>query len=553
MSPRLALLLAPLLVACAASPPPPQPEASEDLAPLLIVNARLLEHPGADAVLVRGERIAAVGRAAALEAEAGPQAERLDARGGLVLPGFNDAHVHLLGGALAARQLDLSDCSTLPELQAALREWAAAHPEQEWLVGRGWSYDLVPEGSFPRAADLDAAVPDRPVALESYDGHAMWGNSEALRRAGVGASEHEPELADKIVRDAQGDPAGVLLEDAGQLLERAIPAAPRHERRAALVAALEALRAMGITSASAMQVSQDELSLLAELEDAGQLPLRVTVWLPWETDLDQLVALRERHAFGRLRVGGLKGFLDGVIESRTAYLLADYVGHAGERGAPAIPPADLEARIGEAAARGVPVALHAIGDGAVRLALDAIGREGRGLRHRLEHLEVVDPADLPRFHDLQVAASMQPHHAIPSAEPDAGAWSQGLGPARLPHTFPWRALRDAGATLAFGSDWPVMSADPLRGLAVAVTRKNEQGLPSAGWNAHQAITLGEAVAAYGHGAAWAIGREDELGRIAPGYLADLVLLDPSVRPEEPGTLWGGRVRAVVFAGRVAPR
>lgn len=538
----------PLLVACGATP---EPLPAADGAPILIVNARLLEHPGADAVLVRGSHVAAVGPAAQLSEQAGEGAQRLDARGGLVLPGFHDAHVHLLGGALAARQLDLSECATLEQVRTALREWAAAHPDDEWLIGRGWSYDLVPEGSFPLAADLDAAVPGRPVMLESYDGHSMWGNSEALQRAGIG--KDTPDLAageGRIVRAADGSPAGVLLEGASQLLERAVPALSRADRRAALHQALVELRAMGITSATAMQVTEDEWDLLADLEATGQLPLRITAWLPWQTDLDRVVRLRSEHAQGRLRVGGLKGFLDGVIESRTAYLLADYVGHPGERGEPAIPPEALFARVGEAAERGVPVALHAIGDGAIRLALDAIAARGRGLRHRLEHLEIVDPADLPRFKDLGVLASMQPHHAIPSADPDTGSWSEGLGADRLTHTFPWRALLDAGARLAFGSDWPVMSADPLRGLAVAVTRRNEQGQPAGGWNAHQAITLREAVRAYGEGSAWGIGREQELGRIAPGYLADLVVIDPSVDPEAPRTLWSGKVAAVLLDGEV---
>ena len=503
---------------------------------LLIENVRLLDRADADAVLVRGERIVAVGPRERVAGLLTGTPERIvDGRGGLLLPGFHDAHSHPLGGALARDTLDLAGAKSLAEVQARLRAWAAAHPG-DWIEGKSWSYDVAPEPELTAAA-LDQAVADRPVVLTSYDGHTTWVNSEALRRAGLSGS-------------------GLLKEGEGSArLDAAVPAPPPAEQKEALRRALEEMVARGITAVGAMNADPEtELALLASLEAEGRLPLRVFAWLPWETDLDRVVELRKQHQGGRLHVIGIKGFLDGVLETGTAFLLEPYAGPdaaALVRGEPLIEPGALEERVAACAARGIPVALHSIGDAATRLALDVFARAGRGLRHRLEHLELVHPEDHPRFAELGVVASMQPYHAIPSdGDPDSGAWSEHVGKARLPLTFPWRRLKDAGATLAFGSDWDVFTFDPLHGLAVAVTRRNQSGHPPAGWYAHQALTFREAVEAYTGGSARAVGWEGQLGRIEPDFLADLVLLDPQVKPDDPTTLWSGKVRAVVVGGRV---
>jgi len=298
------------------------------------------------------------------------------------------------------------------------------------------------------------------------------------------------------------------------------------------------------------------LDLYAELQAADRLPLRISVALPLAADLDQYVELRKKYNSNFLRLGFLKDFLDGVVESKTAYLLAPYAG-TGERGKPQLGREQLQERIEAARVRGFQVGLHSIGDAATRLALDAFeaahpGGPGHAVRGRLEHLELVDPDDLRRFRAAGVIASMQPLHAKPeTADPNAGAWSELLGSERLPHTFPWRKLLDAGATLAFGSDWPVVSADPLWGVAVATTRKDEHGSPPRGWNAHQCITADEAIRAYTEGAALADGVAAERGRIRQGMLADLVVLEPTVDFREVDTLWNGkRIRHVIMDGRV---
>lgn len=526
--------------------------------PLLVVGGRLLGRDPGTGLLIEGERIAKVGPEAELRAAAGAGARVLDAAGGLVLPGFHDAHTHLLAGGLARLRVDLAGARTVEEAAARVRAYAAAHPDEPWILGRGWSYDLAPAGQLPGRAPLDAAVPDRPVALEAYDGHATWANSRALALAGIDADTPDPE-GGRIVREQGGAPAGVLLERAERLLTRAIPAPDRAARRRALEAALAHYLELGITSAQTIVADLDELALYEELRAEGRLPIRVTAALPLGGDLDEYARLRERHRTGRLQVGWLKGFLDGVIEARTAYMLAPYSGAPpqDQRGAPLIEPARLRELVSAAHGRGFSVGLHAIGDAAVRLALDAFAEARRrhperAIRHRIEHIEVCHPEDMPRFAALDVVASMQPYHAYPGESPStADVWSVNLGPERLRRSFPWRDLLAEGATLAFGSDWPVMSADPLRGLAVAITRRNEAGLPEGGWQGHQATSFAEAVRGYTAGAAYSLAREDELGRLEPGHLADLVVLSPEVDPARPKTLWRGHVRAVIVGGEVA--
>lgn len=542
----LPLLLAALLAACASAPDDAPP-----LEELLIIDARVPGHDGPVRVLVRGDAIAAVGSEVVA-----PSARTLDARGGLVLPGFHDAHAHVLMGGLEAGKVDLRGLATEAECAEAVRRWAEAHPDAPWIGGGGWSYDIVPRGRFPTRQALDRVVPDRPVLLEAYDGHSAWANTRALEVAGIDSATPDP--ADgRIVREEDGaTPQGTLLEEAMSLAYEAEPEVDHAAERAALLRALDEFLRLGITSVQTMCGSLDEVALYEELDREGRLPIHVTVAVPLGTDLAAVTALRERLRGPRLRFGFLKGFLDGVIESRTAFLLEPYAGST-ERGAPHYAKDELLALVREAHAAGVPVALHAIGDAAVRLALDAYQAAARArpdlrVRHRIEHLEVVHDDDLPRFRALDVVASMQPYHAVPSDAPSPDeAWSANLGPERLARSFPWRALVDAGAPLAFGSDWSVMTQDPLRGLAVAVTRRNERGLPREGWQAHQALAVDEALRAYSVGAAYAVGQEGEVGTLAPGQRADLVVLSPDARLDDPSTLWSARVRAVIVAGRVA--
>lgn len=532
-----------LLTACATTPPDevePQPK------DVLIVHARVHGHAG-DAMLVHPDGRWQVGSEAKLRQVTENHPTELDAEGGLVLPGFQDAHAHVLAGGLAADQVDLEGAKTEAECAARVKAWADAHPGDSWVEGRGWSYDIVPAGTFPTRQALDAVLPDRPVLLEAYDGHSVWANSKALALARVSPDTKDPKDG-RVVREADGKtPQGTLLEDAGGLVV-APPADHATQLRAVTEALLE-YRRLGVTRVHAICSEVSEVELYEELGRAGRLPIDVVVALPLATPIDEVARVRERLRHTRL--GFLKGFVDGVIESRTALLLAPYAGDDPEktRGASNYEETELFALVDRAHAAGVPVGLHCVGDGAVRLALDAFeaavkAHPGIRLHHRIEHIETIDPADVPRFGKLGVIASMQPYHAVPSDAPSPDdVWSANLGTERLTRAFAWRTLLDAGATLAFGSDWPVMTQDPLRGLAVALTRQNERGLPAGGWQAQQRIAADEALAAYAEGVEGSPGAD----AARPG---GVIVLTPDVKLDDPKTLWTGRVRYVVRGGRV---
>jgi predicted amidohydrolase YtcJ len=546
---RLALLC--LVVSCAGNTAPSaQPEPSGPA--LLVSTARIWGHPEADAVLVRGDRIAAVGRAAEIGA---PGATTLDARNGWVLPGFHDAHIHAMSGGMKFVQLDLSPYQTLDAAVDAVKKWADAHPELPWILGRGWQYGIVPKGKFPTRAELDKAAGGRPVYLRAYDGHTAWCSTKALELAGITKDTKDP--ADgTIAREKNGAPAGALLEGAMSFVAAVAPQPSRPEQLAALERATAELVSLGITSIDDIDDDPMVFELYDELERAGKLPLRVTVSMPLEGDLAKFAELRAKYDRPMLRFGFLKGFLDGVVESKTAYMIDAYAG-AKDRGTPLIPPDELYELVTNAHKAGFSVALHAIGDAAVRLSLDTYERvhnevKDPALVDRIEHIEVLNVADAPRFAKLGVIASMQPYHSNPFGDtPDDGVWSTNLGATRLPNTFPWKTLADAGATLAFGSDWPVMTADPLAGLGIALTRRDEEGKPAAGWNAHQAVDAATAIRAYSEGAAAAIGRSSDLGKLAPGMLADVVVLAPHVEPAQAKTLYTGeRIAAVIVGGVV---
>jgi predicted amidohydrolase YtcJ len=524
------LLALAALVGCAVMTPD-----GPDRRVLVIENCRLLGHPEATCVLLKDGKVAHVGGDPGFP----PNVATLDAKGGLVLAGFHDAHVHLLASGLEKEGVALGDFTTLDAVLAAVGSFARAHPDAPWIQGSGWAYSIVPRGTFPSRHDLDSVVPDRPVVLSSFDGHTTWASSKALALAGVDAKTEDPP-GGKIVREPDGSPQGTLLEDAGGLVSRVVPEPSRSAKLAALERALGELVALGVTAIDDIETSEETLELLHQLEGKDALPLRVRVALPLAGDLEQYRRLRTRYASPLLRFGFLKGFVDGVVESKTAYLLEPYAG-SKERGAPTLPPERLDPLVARAHAAGFPVALHAIGDAAVRISLDAFekaiaARPDVRLPHRVEHIEVLAPADAPRFAKLGVTASMQPYHALP--EPPTEVWSTNLGPERLPWTFAWRSLLDAKATLVFGSDWPVASPNPLLGLAVAATRRDREGNPPGGWNAHQAISIEEALRAYSS------------GPLEVGAAADLVILSSSVDLAKPATLWAGRVEATFVAGRM---
>lgn len=528
---------------------------------VIVNNARFANASRTDGVVVIGDGvITASGHGFTINKRDRSADVVIDAKGGLVLPGFHDSHIHMLGGGLSLVRAQLAGPKTLAQLQKVVVDYVKAHPDRPWVLGRGWSYALVPTGTLPTAKMLDDVVSDRPIYIRAYDGHTGWANSKALQLAGITKATKDP--ADgEIVRDADGNPTGALKEGAQDLMDAAMPQPTRAEKKAALLAAAQHCVALGLTAVDDIVYEVDAFELYSELEDEGLLPIRVRISPLIEVspdvagDLDVYAMWREKLKGHRLlSFGFLKGFVDGVIESKTAFMTAPYHDSDHEVGRPLIPPARLIDLVDHAHARGFQVALHSIGDGAVRLSLDAFEAAAKHypkmkIRHRIEHIELLHVDDVKRFQKLDVVASMQPYHVNPFGdEPQKGPWAENLGPERWPMTMPWHTIVDAGGALTFGSDWPVFTANPLHGLAVAVSRRDEDGLPKAGWNAQQVVTVEQALHAYTVERGEIRGPSRTVGTLAPGQRADVVVLDPKVKLDDVTTWWPGTVSAVIVDG-----
>ncbi len=513
-------------------------------ADLIVHGARLLGAPG-DAVAVRGDRIEAVGAAAAILRRRGPRTAVLDGRGGLLCPGFHDAHAHLVATGLARREIDLHGL-TAAEILAAVRACAGRTAAGRWIRGGGFDPALFPGGGATARRLLDETAPANPILLRSHDHHSVALNSAALRRAGF--LPHPPQIAGgRVETDDGGAPTGIARETAAHAAEECADDLTQDERLAATEAVLPALFAAGLTALHDMSGSR-HLSDLRALDDAGRLPLTVFASLAPHDVTDRAL----RRPGRRLRVVAMKAFLDGALGTRTAHLLEPYETVAGwkddaaHRGIEVLAPEHLREAVAAAAAAGLPSWLHAIGDAAVRRALDAIESAGSPageapLRHRVEHAQMVHDDDLPRFAALGVTASVQPIHMAQDAPLVRRHWG-----ARAREAFPLRRLLDSGAVLAFGSDAPIETFDVLAGVRCAVQRTGRDGTQL---SADEALTAGEALRAYTAGAAQAAGAENETGALAPGRHADLVLLseDVGARPE---ALGDAAVAATILGGEI---
>jgi predicted amidohydrolase YtcJ len=525
-------------------------------------------HPWAEALAVREGRLVYVGAASGLDAFRGPRTRVLDGGGRLVVPGFNDAHIHLVEGALALDRVELIEDPTLAGVQARIRAFAAAHPQSPWVVGRGWLYGAFP-GGLPTKEQLDAVVSDRPAYMDCYDGHSGWANSRALQAAGITKDTPDPAHG-AIVRDPKtGEPTGALKESATALVTRLIPETAPAERQALFARAMAQLNAQGITSVQDAGYSPKDLeTALPVFERAladGTLTVRtrVSVQMAPATVDDAIAAaarLAARHHDARLQFGPVKAFVDGVVEAHTAAMLAPYADDpALGSGVPNWEPAQLSAAAVAAARAGAQVWLHAIGDGGVRMALDAHeaarrAKPGADLRGRIEHIETIDAADYPRFQALGVIASMQPLHANPDQNNEA-VWVRNIGKERASRGFSWNNVQRAGGRLVFGSDWPVVTSDVMRGLYVATTRKTREGTPAGGWLPDLAVSLEDALRHYTIDGAYASFEEREKGSLEVGKLADFVVLSADLFEVAPEgildvrpvlTVLGG---AVVYTGR----
>jgi predicted amidohydrolase YtcJ len=516
--------------------------------------------PWASAIAVAPGGILGVGDDDEIAALAARDARRVALGGRFVMPGINDAHIHFIRGALRITQLDLNAARSLEEMQERLARFAKEHPprsDDPWIQGYGWQYTVMPGGRLPTRQDLDKVIADRPVFLAAYDGHTGWANSAALALAKVDAKTTFSGWGE-IVRDARGEPTGVFKEQAQTVVSAVVPKPSHEELRAALRRGIARAAALGITSIQNAHGAPEEVELFREAAAAGELTLRVGVAqtlrppVPPER-IEAIKALAAQNATGLVRVKAVKIVVDGVIEAHTAAMLAPYSDEPGTRGLPGWTQEQLDETVARADRAGLQVYIHAIGDGGVRMSLDAYekARKANGRpdsRFRIEHLETIDPADVPRFQALGVLASMMPIHADPDSN---GAWTSAIGPERSSRGFAWRLMEKAGARLAFSSDWPsTLTLDPWRGLHCAVNRTTDDGRPPGGWLPEHAISVESALRAYTSGAAYAEFEEFAKGTLAPGKAADLVVLNADPFRIESARLHTLHPELTVFDGSI---
>lgn len=548
----IALLISLLAIASPDQAPPPT---------RIVVNARVWtgdpSMPEAQALAIAGERIAAVGSTADVRALAGPGTDIVDAGGRRVVPGFNDAHWHLP----SRRTADLAGADSVAEILARLREFALASPPGAWITGRGWKPTDFPENRAHRTY-LDAAFPDRPVLITDRDGHQALANSHALKLAGVTRTTVDPANG-RIDRDDAGEPTGVLKESATSIVRRLMPATTFDDIQASLIAELDKAAAFGLTSlqvASGARPGSLELQAYQRLRASNAMKVRLRVAVSFDRQpsagrLAEYVKLRD-SGDAWLSYGIAKGMLDGTVDAHTAAMLEPYTG-SDDAGIPMWEQAALNDAAAAYDRAGLQIELHAIGDRAIRMALDAFEHVSKGNprsrgRHRIEHVEVPSLADLPRFAALDIIASTQAIFALPD-ETTLLNYAPALGPERASRANAFRLFDDAGARQAFGSDYPVFPMDPLKGIHAAVTRQTPAGAPEGGWHPQHRLSVQQALRHYTWGSAYASFEENGKGTIAPGRLADFVLLSRDILTEPPGVLLEARVLLTVAGGRVSYR
>ncbi|HZU43439.1 MAG TPA: amidohydrolase [Terriglobales bacterium] len=509
--------------------------------------------PSAQAIAIRGDRIVAVGSDHDIEKLKGKQTKVVDFGGHFVMPGFNDAHTHLGSGGFEKLDVNLVGTKSLDEMKSRIAARVRTAAPGEWIVGRGWDHTLWSDQKLPTRQDLDPITQNHPAVFIRVDGHISVVNSAALQAAGITRTTPDPP-GGKIDRDANGEPTGILREKARDLVESKIPPpSPSLRRRAAELALQEAAQS-GITSAQDFSAWEDFLTY-EDMENEGKLTLRISEWLPFEQPLNVLDAHRAHHPAQdpMLHTGMLKGFMDGSLGSRTAALLQPYSDDPANKGIPQYDQQKLNDMIGPRVAAGFQIGFHAIGDGGVEMALQAFSvalryvrernvRPNDDFRFRVEHAQVLAPDQFARFRDMKVIASMQPNHLLTDMK-----WAMSrIGPQRAKYSYAWAQFLHDSVMLAFGTDYPVEPITPFRGLYAAVTRKNEAG--TAEYFPEQKLTIEEAIAAYTTGAAYAEFAEHDKGLLAPGMLADFVVLDRDLTKVTPAEILHTRVLRTVVGG-----
>ncbi len=505
--------------------------------------------PRAKAIALSGNWVLATGSDAEMRALLPSSGKEMDLQGKTVVPGFTDSHLHFMSYGLSLLQIDLAEVPTLDEALARVAARAKTTPAGQWLLGRGWDHSLWTGGGFPSRHELDRVAPQHPVWLRRKCGHVGWANTRALKLAGIdartpdppgGAIDHEPET---------GEPTGILKETAMDLVADLFEEPSIEEASSAIRAAIANAHKHGLTGVHTME-GPAAFRALQQMQADGELKMRILMQIP-EANLEAGVQAGLRSGFGNevLRIGGLKVFADGALGARTAHMLEPFEGEPDNYGIAVADAQHLKEVVGKASQAGIACFIHAIGDRANREVLDAVeasrqAGQGSGLRHRIEHTQILHPDDIPRLAELEVIASMQPIHATQDMLLADSLWG-----ARSAGAYAFRSLLDAGAVLAFGSDCPVEDLNVMKGIHAASTRRRADGSPGReGWYPQERLSVSEAVYAYTAGAAYASGEETIKGTLSPGKLADLVVLSQDIFAIDPMTILDTKVVATMFDG-----
>ncbi|PYP91459.1 MAG: amidohydrolase [Candidatus Angelobacter sp. Gp1-AA117] len=531
---------------------------SKPAADLIITNARIWTvdkaRPEAESLAVLRDRIVAVGSAAEVDAWHGPQTRIIDAQGKLLLPGFDDAHVHFVDGGEHLQAVQLKDAASPQEFARRIEQRARTTPKGEWITGGDWDEQRWSPPNLPTKELVDPVTPNTPVWVNRYDGHESLANSVTLKLVNITANTPDPP-GGQIVRDPQGNPTGILRDAAQDLVFKVMPAMSHAHRMRAIHQALEHAASLGVTSVQDMNPAYADVAAYAELQEQGALTTRIYV-APMETGWKDQAKVGLRHAQGTafLRMGAVKGYADGSLGSETAYFFDPYIDDPKSHGLLSDemhPPSAMRQRLTGADAAGLQLCIHAIGDQGISMILDifeqiekANGKRDR--RWRIEHSQHLAARDFARYARLGVIASVQPYHAI-----DDGRWAEKrIGPDRIKRTYAFRTLLNSGVRLAFGTDWSVAPLSPMWGIYAAVTRATLDGKTPGGWVPEQKLTVAESVEAYTMGSAYAEFQEKEKGSITPGKLADFVILSDDIFKIPPAAIKDVKVEATFVGGKV---
>jgi predicted amidohydrolase YtcJ len=524
----------------------------------VLANSQFSSVERQEAIALRGDRILAVGKNPDIETLKGPQTPVIDLGGHFVMPGFNDAHLHLVAAGLQKLSVDLEGVKSLDEFRERIVAKVEKAAPGQWILGGGWDETLWLVKALPSRWDLDEVSAGHPVFLDRVDGHLAVANTRALQLASITIASRDPE-GGKVDRNETGEPTGILRDTAQGAVQAVVPAPTHDNLRQAIEVALADLAQHGITSAQDYSPDWQNFQIYEELEKDGKLTARINEWLPFDDSVEDLTRKRDSHPQSdlMLHTGFLKGFMDGSLGGHTAALLEPYADDPKTSGLPRYDPAKLNEMAKERVLAGFQLGFHAIGDKGIQMALGAFAeaekaaREakvkaangGDDFRLRIEHAQVTTPAQIARFKELKVIASMQPTHVLTDMR-----WAKDrIGPRRAATSYAWAAFLNAGVPLAFGTDYPVEPVTPFRGLYAAVTRKSEDGKQQ--YFPEQRITMDQAIAAYTTGAAFAQFEEKDKGKLVPGMLADFVVLDRDITSVTPEKVLGTKVLRTVVGGK----